>query len=177
MEMSPLLAAQCLVGRICWACYWGEGLGGLTLRFGEKIPKRISPSADINDLGQFTGEYNLWVTTGWRLHWQNRVVATSSDPPINPREVPMSGLRGLVGKRPVRVEVAPPAWDLVLEFEDGYSLMVFSNRSEAEDEPVAWRVYAPGRTMVIVGPHGQWTSNSKQSRETMWRRSGQSPPH
>lgn len=150
---NPNEAIQCMSGKRCSFCNVGGGLGGLTLRFGERVAVRRK-----GEVFYFTGEYNLWVTTAWRIDRLDRVVVTHNDSQV------FACLDQIVlGRMISAIEAVPPAWDLCVEFEGGARLHVFSDRpaswshSVDNDDTTAWSAYTPDRSLMMVGPRGRWS--------------------
>lgn len=152
---NPNEAIQCITGEGCWCFDVGGGLGGLTIRFGECVRTHLTGRITHN-----TGEYNLWITTSWRLDWRNQVLATHNDPSAKVTEH-----EHLLGKRVLSIGAIAPAWDLDILFEDDMRLRVFCDRPEswgvgAEDEDTtSWYAYTPEKTLVMVGPMGRWATD------------------
>lgn len=154
-----------LVGQECWYAFTREEHFEVVLALGAKIPRGwLDPLLPPDDPRQFKGECDVWLHCPWRLEYANSVLAVSSDYGDTHAWGVERGLDCLFGQRVTRVLVAPPAWDLTIEFEQGHVLRAFCEPPATEDWAVdsgvwlggmAWTFRWRGDSGVSVGPRGK----------------------
>lgn len=138
-----------IIGKKAWGVEHGIGTF-VTIEFGQpQPPKRPG--------GKSHGEWHLWVYGGaWRLEKDERVAVASEDDQTK-IETEIRCLEGCVLQS---FEVATPALDACLTFEQEIVLRIFSIYSEeTEDRGMDnWKLYTPDAGNVIsVHPGGKWS--------------------
>jgi hypothetical protein len=126
-----------------------------TLDFGARFPRDRPLKNELltQVVRENKAEFCLFVqSTPWRVQSAETVVATWQDDEAN--DGPMvAALDRLVGATVVAAQVAPPAWDLTLTFDNGLTLVVFADgtpRRDFDDYDLATRT-----TIFTVGMGGR----------------------
>jgi hypothetical protein len=159
----PALAL--LKDKPCWSVLAGAGTGStLHLEFGARVPRRM-PLRErpriTRDQARYEGELDLFVQCAWRLERSQTVLCGSTDDDRN--DGPMvQGLRELVGKAVLAVQVEAPVPDLAISFDDGLRLKVFCDQTnlETNDDNYSLRV---GETLYVVGSRGHIVTEKRSS--------------
>ena len=148
-----------VVGRPCWEFVAGKGTGSnFTMDFGRKL-KRARPLTNphLSDAAKrYVGEYVLYVTCPWRLQTRSTTVTSWADARKNRRGVQnnlglmLAGLAQLKGARVSHVALRGPALDLRVTFDNGLSLVVFSDETEATGYP-AYNFYTSQTSYSVLG--------------------------
>jgi hypothetical protein len=114
--------------KVCWhVSVGGCTLPTFSLAIGGKI-KRDRPlrnSAQPVVFRKFEPEISLFVWCAWRLDCDDLVLASNAS---GAGEIAL-GLKRIIGRSVTRIKIAPPAWDLVLHFDDRLRLTVFCNHA------------------------------------------------
>lgn len=122
---------QLAEGNQCWhASVGGCTLPTFNLVLGEAI-KRTVPIGNSSQPPLFQthrGRYEFLIWCTWRLEQTDHVIVSSDgkDSDI------VLGIERLVGLTLTSVGVKAPAWDLDMEFSDGYKLVVFCDHTESD---------------------------------------------
>ena len=114
--------------QICWhVSVGGCTLPSFSLAIGGKI-KRDKPlrnQAQPEAFRYYDPEISFLVWCAWRLDRGDSVLVSHEG---NEEEI-MGNLKLLVGKALTEITVAPPAWDLVLNFTEGLKLAIFCDHA------------------------------------------------
>jgi hypothetical protein len=146
---------RALIGLECWGAVAGDGTA-LSLDFGRKFPKdRPTPNFHLPPVvRENEPEFSLFMRgTPWRVQTATGVVVGWMDD--DPKDGPIDRtLERLVGSRVVRADLTAPAFDLMLEFDNGLTLAIFADgspRSDDDDYVLFTRhwAYGVGRGGVI----------------------------
>ncbi len=133
MTISLQRSLEALIGLTSWSVVAGLGTGGcLSLGFGEKLPaSRFSKNTALSlDDRVFEPEFIILIECAWRLSVKENVVLTWVGIGSEFWEAKLNPLRAA---RLLSFEVTRTANDLTLQFDDGISLEIFCDQSEAED--------------------------------------------
>lgn len=156
-----------LLGLECWYVFTDPNTSEITVALGKKIPRvRKNPKFAEDDPRQYRGEYDLWIKSAWRLEYHNSVVAVCSDYGPTPDSALSRGIRAVFGKKITAIEAIPPAWDLLVHFDDGHSLKVFCNSSEHNGPGTAWTLGGPDGFLIAIGPKGRWTTDGNSPHDS-----------
>lgn len=121
-----------------------------SLAIGRKT-KRDQPlknPAQTSAFRNHEAEISFFVWCAWRLEC-GELVVTSSDGGAGEIK---RGLKRIVGKSVVKVEVMPPAWDLMMHFDGNLRLVVFCNHAGKKPSFNGnWQARVQ-RTRIIAGP-------------------------
>lgn len=115
-----------LYKKTCWSIIAGEGTGSnVSINFGEKILlKRPLKNPHLSEEERkYDGEYGLYITCSWRMDSDMHVVCGSKEPNRNNGAM-VKGLKNLLNARVADIIVSKPAFDLVLNFDNKYSLKI-----------------------------------------------------
>jgi hypothetical protein len=152
-ELAQFLAAlHALQGQPC-LYYLTSPSGGsaLDLHFGAKVPRRQPLELPGLTAVQrhHEGERSLYLTCAWRLETRDAVLCGCWDDSGTGGQM-RHGLDQLIGQRVRRAIAQPPAWDLVLEFENGLLLRVFCDQTSDEEGGENYAVFTAD-TVFLVG--------------------------
>lgn len=135
--ISPML------GKKAWGVSLGQG-SFITLEFG-------TPVLPEEEQGKIHGEWHLWIyCCCWRLEQGEEVLAASEDAPSKLEEA----IKKLEGLALGSVEILPPAWDTILNFEQQVILRLFSIYSEDYEH---WMLFMPDGNVINIGPGTDWS--------------------
>ncbi len=128
---------------------WGADLGYgsfLTVEFGQ--PVKTDPKSSRK-----YGEWNLWLYgCAWRIEQTGSVLAGCEDE----REDIKAVVGILNGKKLVKIEFGPVAFDTVFRFEDNLDIRTFQiYRGDMEN----WFFYFPEHKVLSIGPGINWSFN------------------
>lgn len=146
-----------LIGKECWAHTGGPATGrAFTLSLGQKIRRTEPvPNPHLPVLQrEFEGEYAVFVQPcPWRIQTADAVIGTSLDRNESADDRLSQTLHMLVGGQVVAAEVVPPAWDLVLTFDNGLQLVVFPNTTphDADYYRSDYILYSPRVSVKVWG--------------------------
>ena len=134
---------------------WHVSVGGCTLpTFSLAIGGKAKRDRALRNPAQpvafrkYEPEVSLFVWCAWRLD-RGDLVEASNDGSAS--EI-TRGLKRLVGKSVVKIEITPPAWDLALHFDDCFRLTVFCNHAGKKPSFKGnWQAKVQ-HTRVFVGP-------------------------
>lgn len=127
---------QSLVGLKCWQCDAGPGTGSrVSLDFGEKV--RINPQSKKRRIAEkrafFSAEYGLFIQDcEWRLEDEKKVICCSlSDNDFE--GVMVNGLKKIIQKKIVSINLIEPSFDVSIDFEGGMKLYIFCYTNAIEE--------------------------------------------
>ena len=146
-----------LRGKSCWSFYAGPSTGSnVDFDFGRKLPRTVPLLGNPNltdDQKFYAGEMSLFVQCGWRLDSSREVICGSTD--SSEKDGPLLlGLQAMVGTMVERVNVAGPAFDLVLSLSGDLFLKVFCDQTSLEEGDANYSLHMRQR-IYIVGPRGR----------------------
>jgi hypothetical protein len=126
------------------------GVGSfITFDFGKDIPEEIKTRNGKKTI--YFGEWHLWVyMCAWRIDLSENPFLASHDD----REVIQEKLTVLNDKKVLKISVLNDAFDLLMQFEDGYELRLFSVDTIDDDQ---WLFYTPNRQVFTAGPGSTWS--------------------
>jgi len=134
---------------------WHVSVGGCTLptfslAIGAKIKrdKPLKNQAQPEVFRNYRPEISFLIWCAWRLHHGDSVLVTHK----GDEDEIVGNLRLLVGNSLTEIGVAPPAWDLMLNFTEGFKLAIFCDH--AGKKPVFdgnWQARVKG-VEVNAGP-------------------------
>lgn len=118
----------------------------ITIDFGKNIIiKGKNPSNDFE-----RGEWHLWVyMCAWRLEQNGNPIIGAGDEKDSIR--PKISL--LTGKKILKVQILNNSFDTILDFEEGYRLLLFSFSIEDDEQ---WMFFTPNRKVFTAGPGTSW---------------------
>jgi hypothetical protein len=136
------------------AC-WHVSVGGCTLpTFSLAIGGKNKRDRALRNPAQpvafrkYEPEISFFVWCAWRLECGDLVVASDDG---DADEITRS-LKRIVGKSVAKIEVTPPAWDLVMSFDKGLRLVVFCNHAGKKPSFSGnWQAKVQ-HTRIIAGP-------------------------
>ncbi len=140
-----------LIKTKCWSFIAGEGSGSvISLDFGEKVlrkkPCRNKYLSEIQR--KFKGEYSLLIYCSWRFDSPNKILCGSKD--SNHADGPLlKGLKHIVDKSVVSVNVYSPAYDIVLGMSDGFTLKIFCDETNISEPFDNFIFFTPTKTYSI----------------------------
>ncbi len=141
-----------LVGEKCWSYMANVNTGScVSIGIGRKVLRekplrnpRISKEERL-----YKGEFDLYVSCSWRLDWKGEVLCGSEDDKSEQGPI-MTGLREMLNRRVVSVELEEPGLDLALIFEDDLVLRVFCDEFEQGEEALEnYVLFLPDRQLVV----------------------------
>lgn len=136
-----------VVGNTAWGVKIGLG-SFLTIEFGEPV---ISKSNQVTH-----GEWHLWLyLCSWRIEKDGFMLVGSEDPQKKMTEC----VKQIEGCRLISFQILPYTLDVILTFEKGLILRLFSVISEDDENTDSphWILYLPGNQVVEAGPGGRWS--------------------
>lgn len=146
-----VLNANKLIGEKCWSTIAGKGTGSnVSIDIGRKILRKQSIKNDYlsEDQKKYVGEFSLYVTCSWRLDSIDSVICSSKD--SNEQNGPMvCGLKRLIGRKIIKVDVITPALDLVLCFDGSLCLRVFCDETDPDDEFDNYSIFTPHNIYTV----------------------------
>ncbi|NET59734.1 MAG: hypothetical protein F6K47_27370 [Symploca sp. SIO2E6] len=150
VTQTDIRQVQTMVDTIVSHKAWGASLGVgsfITLEFGNPLPSN-------GEHQQTHGEWHLWIyCCAWRIEEGNEVLASSEDP----RAKIELAVRRLEGLALNSIQLMPPAWDTVFNFDEEVFLRSFSIYSEESEH---WMLYMPNGKVLSVGPGSSWSCES-----------------
>lgn len=118
----------------------------ITIDFGKNIIiKGKKPSNDFE-----RGEWHLWVyMCTWRLEQNGEPIIGAGDERDTLRlKIPL-----LTGKKLLQVKIVNNSFDVIFDFEEGYSLLLFSFAVEDDEQ---WMFFTSDRKVFTAGPGTNW---------------------
>jgi hypothetical protein len=115
-----------LIGEECWGAVCGEGTGSvLGLYIGVRTLKRMpTNNPHLSQLVRlYDSAYSFLIWCPWRIDSISKVVAGSHMSNANGGPM-VEGSQSICGQRIVAVTCSPTAFDLRLDFENRYSLVI-----------------------------------------------------
>lgn len=141
-----------LIGQNCWSMTAGEGTGSnIALDFGRKILRKTEIKNDYlsEDQRKYRGEFSLYITCSWRLDSHSGVICGSKEP--NQNNGPMiEGLKRIVTKRIIDIDIISPAFDLIIQFDDRLTLRIFCDETDPNDEFDNYSLFTPEYIYTIA---------------------------
>jgi len=132
-----------MLGKKAWGVSLGEG-SFITIEFGIPVPSE-------EDQEQIHGEWHLWIyCCSWRLEQGEEILAASEDSQSKLEEA----VKTLECLTLYSVELLPPAWDTILNFEQQVILRLFSVYSEDYEH---WILFTPNGDVINIGPGTHWS--------------------
>ena len=115
-----------ILGEECWGVVGGEGTGSVILLHIGVRTLRAKPVRNpyLSDfVRRYDSAYTLRIMCPWRIDSPTEVVAGSHMP--NSNDGPMvKGFESICGKTVTSVSCSAPAFDLILKFDNLYSLVI-----------------------------------------------------
>jgi hypothetical protein len=144
-------ALKMIVDKHCWSFTAGEGTGSvIEFDFGKKI-KRKKPLSNkylSEEQRAFQGEYDLFVECSWRLDERKDVICSSKDS-NKENGVIVSGLKRLVNKKVISIEIHKPAYDLDLYFINNLTLKIFCDETNSAENVDNFTFATPERNYIV----------------------------
>jgi len=140
-----------LKGKECWGIIAGKGTGhNVSIQFGEKIlRKNVIPNDYLSDdQRMFKPEFSLFIESSWRLDSIDKVICSSDDPNDN-NGLLVNGLKNIVNKKILSIEVLKPALDLVIEFSDLFFLKIFCDHTDPNYGYDNYSFFMPEKIYII----------------------------
>ncbi|HEY1790942.1 MAG TPA: hypothetical protein VGJ73_22530 [Verrucomicrobiae bacterium] len=136
------------------AC-WHVSVGGCTLpTFSLAIGEKTKRNRTLRNPAQpivfrkYEPEISFYVWCAWRLEYRDEVIASNDggDGEIE------RGLKRIIGKSILKMEIMPPAWDFVMHFDGSLRLVVFCNYAGKKPTfSCNWQAKVQ-HTRIIAGP-------------------------
>ena len=147
-----------VIGEKCWHVSTGNAtLPSFSMALGEKIPReRPLRYRDGTSFAEYTGRVSFYVWCTWRFQKGNRVLVSSDDD----NEEIVKALQRLVGDKIAGIEIAPPAWDVVVNFTSGKRLCVFCDHTQVSPSYQGNWNATVGAKRIDVGPGTKITIQS-----------------
>jgi len=149
-ERKLQAAVAALKSETCWSIIAGEGTGSLiSLAFGEKNKRpRILRNRNLTEEErEFEGEFELYVECAWRLETEQDVLCTSTSS-NGSGGLMIEALRQLVGKAINQARLMWPAADIRLDFDGGFSLLLFADQANELDNYCNYTLSTEYETIV-----------------------------
>ena len=146
-----LHALERFSGRRCIGFSAGEGTGSVVNFEFEPRRPRQRPLTNPNlteEQRAGDSEYGLFVECAWRLDGPQEVVCGAWDD-NSPRGPMLRGLQGIVGHKAEFFRLSEPGLDLEILFGNGWTLRVFCDQVNEEDEGDNYSVFCPGEILVV----------------------------
>lgn len=125
-----------LRGELLWFVFAGGGTGStISFEIGPKVRRAhlLNNPTVSDEVRRYRGLRGLFIQCSWRLDNGHVVLCTSMSSDAN--EGPMvTNLRVLEGTTIVEAQVTSLAHDLTLRFSNGYTLSVFCDSFDADDD-------------------------------------------
>ncbi|MCC6739916.1 MAG: hypothetical protein IT452_12785 [Planctomycetia bacterium] len=153
-DLTRMLEAFC--GQRCWHVAAGAIGYAFSAEFGDKVGrdrpllgKLSGPSPDEFEL--FKGYASLMIWCPWRLDGNEAPISSSAED----RGLIERKLQSLIGRTVQKATVISTALDLLIEFDAGLKLRVFSEYTADVDLGHNWSCHL-GTAQCIAGPGVQW---------------------
>jgi hypothetical protein len=164
-ELSKLVAQ--LTGLPCWNVTAGAGSGSrIALDFGKKLPRSTPVTNPLisESARNYIGEYALFVENcAWRLDTKKHVLCSWRSSNLANDEM-LRGLTRLVDAKIRSVHIKGVALDLVLRFENGCTLYLFSDCIDPDEDGDNYSLYSP-KMVLSVGGIGQIASEARSTEK------------
>jgi hypothetical protein len=157
-SLIPKEISDCLnsiVNLKCWYVNCGKGVGSsFSISLGKKIARKrpLTNLKQSEEYRHYEGEVNLLIWCSWRLDNAEKPI-TSSDEDVEKIE---QGLNILFEKVLLKIEVIPPAWDLVILFSEGYQLRIFCDHLPGGSSYDGNWDLKVGEKILFAGPGIEW---------------------
>ncbi|MGL4348019.1 MAG: hypothetical protein ACRCSV_00970 [Chlamydiales bacterium] len=123
----------------------------ITIDWGKDIIEELKTKDGIEK--QIFCEWHLWVyMCTWRLEKNNDPIIGAGDE----RDVIESKIPLLIGKKLLQAEVLNNSFDVILNFDKGYRLLLFSFELEDSEQ---WLFFTSNRKVFTAGPGANWKYN------------------
>lgn len=123
----------------------------ITMDWGKDIIEELKTKDGIEK--QIFGEWHLWVyMCAWRLEKNGDPIIGAGDE----RDVIQSKIPLLIGKKLLQAQVLNNSFDVILNFEEGYRLLLFSFELEDSEQ---WLFFTRDRKVFTAGPGTNWKYN------------------
>jgi hypothetical protein len=140
-----------LVGEKCWGYMANVNTGScVSIDIGSKILRertlrnpRISKEERL-----YRGEFHFYVSCSWRLDWRGRALCGGEDDRSEQGPM-MTGLREMLNRRVVSVELEQPGLNVTLEFEGNLVFTIFCDEFEQEEDIENYVLFLPDRQLVV----------------------------
>lgn len=144
-----------VVGKKCGSVIFGEGAGStINLGVGDKkrrhLPLKNPKLSEEERLFEY--EYQFIIYCSWRISAHGRIVGGWRDA-IAEFDKFRSAIHMILNKKIESVDLERGGNDLVIYFQDGVSLNVFSDITNDYDGDANYTLYTPGKT-ITVGLNG-----------------------
>ncbi len=121
----------------------------ITMGFGKDISYEIVIRREKQT--KFRPEWFLWVyMCSWELKQNENIIISDDDERDNIEE----SIQLIEDKKILNVKMINDNYDLLLEFEDGFSLRLFAN---LEDDNEQWMFFTPNKQVFSAGPATNYT--------------------
>lgn len=140
-----------MAGEKCWSFMANVNTGScVSIDIGQKVLRekplrnpRISKEERI-----YRGEFHFYVNCSWRIDWKGEVLCGGEDDKSEQGSM-MIGLREMLNRRVVSVELEQPGLDVALEFEGGLVFRIFCDEFEEEEDVENYVLFLPDRQLVV----------------------------
>lgn len=123
----------------------------ITMDWGNDIVEELKAKHGIEK--QVFGEWYLWVyMCAWRLEKNGYPIIGAGDE----RDTIQSKIPLLTGKKLLKAQVLNNSFDVILNFEKGYSLLLFSFEMKDSEQ---WLFFTPNKKAFTAGPGTNWKYN------------------
>lgn len=141
-----------MTGKKCWSYMANVNTGSCVgFDIGQKVlrEKPLSNPRISKEERLYRGEFHFYISCSWRLDWKGKVLCGGEDD--KSEEGPMMlGLREMLNRRVVSVELEQPGLDLILGFEDGLVFRIFCDEFEQGEEDLEnYVLFLPGGQLVV----------------------------
>lgn len=123
----------------------------ITMDWGNDIVEELKTKDGTEK--QIFGEWHLWVyMCAWRLEKSGDPIIGAGDE----RDIIQPKIPLLIGKKLLQAQVLNNSFDVILHFEQGYRLLLFSFEVEDSEQ---WLFFTPNRKVFTAGPRTNWKYN------------------
>jgi len=159
-----LIVTDHLRSLMCWYVSCGGAAGPtFQLALGDKVPRSVPLKNMMHSetYRHFEGSANLLVWCTWRLDDATAPI-TSSDDETSSIE---RGLAKLAGAAVYEATVVPPAWDLTVQFSNGYRLSVFCDHLPGQPSfDGNWELVSRSHALY-VGPGSKYSVHERVEKK------------
>jgi len=162
-----LSSVQMLAGKKCWSFKAGKGTGShVNLDFGKKLLRNqaIQNRHLSKEQRLFAGEMGIFIQCSWRLDAADTVICGSKNNNSN-NGLMRKGLRRILDRKVLSVELFRPAYDLNIIFNNKVTLKIFCDETERIEPFNNYSIFTP-KIIYTVGNKSKLTIEKRKSVQT-----------